>query len=210
METKVIKLSRLKAAPYNPRQDLQPGDSRYEKIKNSVGRYGIVVPIIVNKNGWRIISGHQRYKILKEQGVTETEVVIVDLDEEKEKLLNLALNKIRGQWDIPKLSELLKEFDDEQLEVSGFSVDEIEALTAEYEDAIEKTLEEAEVEDENEDTPKTNEGGQEAPQGEVLVYLSFEKKDDALEWLKAHRIEKDFGAGNNVNIGVRGGEYHAD
>ena len=57
VETKTVKLSRLNIADYNPRQDLQPGDSRYENIKKSVDKFGLVVPIIVNRNGMRIISG---------------------------------------------------------------------------------------------------------------------------------------------------------
>ncbi len=210
METKTVKLSRLNIAEYNPRQDLQPGDSRYEDIKKSVDKFGLVVPIIVNRNGMRIVSGHQRYKILKAQGVKETEVVIVDLDEEKEKLLNVALNKIRGQWDMTKLSELLKGFDEEQIEFSGFSAEEIEALTEEYEEALEGAIEETAPEDEQKDAQEGTEAPQEATEEEVLVYLSFEKKEDALAWLTAHKIKKTFGATNNININVRDGEYDVD
>lgn len=210
METKTVKLSRLKIADYNPRQDLQPGDSRYEDIKKSVDKFGLVVPIIVNRNGMRIVSGHQRYKILKAQGVKETEVVIVDLDEDKEKLLNLALNKIRGQWDMTKLSELLKDFDEEQVEFSGFSAEEIQALTEEYEEALEDVIGETEDEDEEKDAQEGTERTQETTEQEVLVYLSFEKKEDALAWLTAHKIKKTFGANNNININVKGGEYDVD
>lgn len=206
MRTKTVKLSRLKIADYNPRQDLQPGDARYNDIQKSLDKFGLVVPIIVNENGMRVISGHQRLKILKASGVQDTEVVLVKLDEDKEKLLNLALNKIKGQWDVPKLSELLKEFDDEQLSLTGFSAEEIEALTEEYEEAVEKAVEELNEEDAQEGT----EAPQEATEEEVLVYLSFEKKESALAWLKAHSIEKDFGSGNNVNVNVKGGEYSAD
>ena len=210
METKTVKLSRLNIADYNPRQDLQPGDSRYENIKKSVDKFGLVVPIIVNRNGMRIISGHQRYKILKSQGVTETEVIIVELDEEKEKLLNLALNKIRGQWDMTKLSELLNEFDEEQLSFTGFSAEEIEALTEEYDEALEDVIGETEPEDEEKDAQEGTEEDREATEEGVLVYLSFEKKEDALAWLEAHKIKKTFGATNNININVKGGEYDVD
>lgn len=210
METKTVKLSRLNIADYNPRQDLQPGDSRYENIKKSVDKFGLVVPIIVNRNGMRIISGHQRYKILKAQGVTETEVIIVELDEEKEKLLNLALNKIRGQWDMTKLSELLNEFDEEQLSFTGFSAEEIEALTEEYDEALEDVIGETEPEDEEKDAQEGTEDDREATEEGVLVYLSFEKKEDALAWLEAHKIKKTFGATNNININVKGGEYDVD
>ena len=210
METKTVKLSRLNIADYNPRQDLQPGDSRYENIKKIVDKFGLVVPIIVNRNGMRIISGHQRYKILKAQGVTETEVIIVELDEEKEKLLNLALNKIRGQWDMTKLSELLNEFDEEQLSFTGFSAEEIEALTEEYDEALEDVIGETEPEDEEKDAQEGTEDDREATEEGVLVYLSFEKKEDALAWLEAHKIKKTFGATNNININVKGGEYDVD
>ena len=56
-----------------------------------------------------VISGHQRLKVLEELGYNEVECVIVELNKNKEKALNIALNKISGDWDNAKLEELLAE-----------------------------------------------------------------------------------------------------
>lgn len=209
---KKISLSRLKMAEYNPRVDLQPGDAEYEHIKDSLDEFGLVEPLVVNLNGMRIISGHQRYKILKANGVKETEAVFVKLDsEEKEKLLNLQLNKIEGRWDNLKLAELLQEFDKEDVALAGFNEKELAALTAEYEAAMKQAEEEiTEAENVNgaADAPQTT---AEANEKEVLIYLSFERKDDAQRWLKSRNIEKSFNSGNNnINVYVKGGKYDAE
>lgn len=100
MQIEKIEIGKLKAAEYNPRKDLKPGDPEFEKLKRSIEEFGYVEPVIVNKRtGYRIVGGHQRYKVLKQLGYTEVDCVIVDLDEQKEKALNIALNKISGSWD---------------------------------------------------------------------------------------------------------------
>lgn len=83
-----------------------------------------------NERTNRLIGGHQRLKVLKELGYTQSEVSVVDLPEEKEKALNLALNKITGEWDLPKLKDLLEELDNGSfdIEVTGFDEKEIEDL----------------------------------------------------------------------------------
>jgi ParB-like chromosome segregation protein Spo0J len=113
LEIKRIPLDEINPAKYNPRKDLKPGDPEYEKLKKSIDEFDLVEPLVMNKQGNVLISGHQRLKILKERGDTETEVSIVDLPPERERALNIALNKIRGDWDLPKLSELLKGLDDD-------------------------------------------------------------------------------------------------
>lgn len=199
METKKVKLSTISASEYNPRRDLQPTERSYKNIKNSLDKFGLVVPIIVNKKTNKIISGHQRYKVLLESGVKEADVVLLDITPEKEKVLNLALNKIKGQWDMPKLGELLKEFDEEHLELTGFSVAEIEELTKEFDELEEEQKEPIGLEEPEEEPEES------AP--EFLIYLSFGNKKAAEEWLESKKIEKEFGAGNNININVRGGKY---
>ena len=64
-----------------------------------------------NKKTNRVVGGHQRLKILEEIGKEEVEVSVVDLPDDKEKALNLALNRIQGEWDYPKLKDLLLELD---------------------------------------------------------------------------------------------------
>ncbi len=125
-----IKIADLKPAEYNPRKDLQPGDPEYEKLKKSFLEFGYVEPIIFNKQTGNIVGGHQRLKVLQEMGETEVDCVVVELPDEKEKTLNIALNKINGEWDIPKLTDLLNELSVTGLDltITGFDASELEKL----------------------------------------------------------------------------------
>lgn len=129
MNIQKIKIESLKPAECNPRKDLKPGDEEYQKIKKSITEFGYVAPVIVNSN-MTVIGGHQRLKVLKELGYTEVECVVVDLDQEKEKALNIALNKISGDWDNDKLEELLAELKqtDIDMDITGFSFDEVDEI----------------------------------------------------------------------------------
>lgn len=121
----------LNAAPYNPRLDLKPGNPAYEKLKQSLTEFGCVEPLVWNKRTGNLVGGHQRLKVLIEQGVTEVEVSIVDLPLEREKTLNLALNKIQGDWDEQKLAALLEELahvPEFDIGITGFDPPEISEL----------------------------------------------------------------------------------
>jgi len=118
------KLDDLIPAEYNPRKQLKPGDAEYEKIKKSLIHFGYVDPIIINKDG-TIIGGHQRASVMKQLGTEEAECVVVDLSKEDEKALNIALNKISGEWDMEKLGVLLEELNTVGvMELTGFDVEE--------------------------------------------------------------------------------------
>ena len=134
LQIKKVALNEINPAKYNPRKNLQPGDPEYDKLKKSILEFDIVEPIIMNKRGNVLVGGHQRLKILKELGYTETEVSVVDLPPEKEKALNLALNKISGEWDMPLLKDLLEELDTGELdiEITGFDMSEIEDLMTQF------------------------------------------------------------------------------
>ena len=131
MELIKYKIEELKKAEYNPRKELTPEDKEYIKIKNSIEQFGYVEPIIINKDK-TIIGGHQRLSVLKDLGYDEVECIEVDLDKTKEKALNIALNKITGEWDYGKLGDLLLELDSENfdLELTGFEDFEIENIMA--------------------------------------------------------------------------------
>ena len=124
-----VELSWLNPAEYNPRVDLQPGDPEYEKIKTSIETFTYVDPIIANTDG-TIIGGHQRYKVLIDLGYTSADVVIVDKDKDEEAALNIALNKISGEWEPSKLAQLIGKIDTSRLNatVTGFDVDQIKAM----------------------------------------------------------------------------------
>ncbi len=129
MNIQKIKIEKLKPADYNPRKDLKPEDEEYQKIKRSITEFGCVEPIIINAD-MTVIGGHQRLKVLKELGYEEVECVVLDLDKNKEKALNIALNKITGEWDNDKLEELLAELNETDIDMNttGFSFDEIDDI----------------------------------------------------------------------------------
>lgn len=129
MKMQIIKTEELKMAAYNPRKELTEKDQEYQKIKNSINEFGFVNPLIINKD-MTVIGGHQRLKVLQELGYTSVECVIVDLDKQNEKALNIALNKISGDWDTEKLESLLQELQLEDFDVSltGFGSDEVDDI----------------------------------------------------------------------------------
>ena len=120
----------LLPADYNPRKDLKPGDAEYEKLKRSIEQFGYVEPVIWNRTTGRVVGGHQRLKVLMDMGMTEVDCVVVAMDEEKEKALNIALNKISGDWDKDKLALLIADLQGADFDVSltGFEPAEIDAL----------------------------------------------------------------------------------
>lgn len=121
----------LNMATYNPRVDLKPGDAEFDKLKRSIEHFGYIDPIIVNKRNMVVVGGHQRLKVLKELGYTDIEVVYVDLNDTDEKALNVALNKIGGDWDAEKLEDLLRDISldtDFDIELTGFDLPEVDTL----------------------------------------------------------------------------------
>lgn len=122
MEYVKVSLDSLKPAEYNPRKALGPQDKEYQEIKKSIQEFGYVDPILVNADG-TIIGGHQRFTVLKDLGYTEIEVTRVNLPKDKEKALNVALNKITGRWDSKLLKNLLKDLDEKRfdLTLTGFN-----------------------------------------------------------------------------------------
>src|ERR1043166_1342965 len=129
MKMSKVPIGKLKAAAYNPRIDLKPGDAVYEHLKQSIETFGYLQPIIVNRRTGNVVGGHQRLKVLKHLGHTVVEVIYVNLPLEKEKALNLTLNKTVGEWDEDKLGALLQEFQgltDFDIGLTGFDSGEID------------------------------------------------------------------------------------
>ena len=107
-------VSDLRPAPYNPRIKLKPGDPAWEKLARSLDEFELVQPIVWNKRTGHVVSGHQRLTVLKHQGVTHVECVVVDLSLEKEKALNVTLNNVQvaSGWDAERLVDLVAELQD--------------------------------------------------------------------------------------------------
>jgi len=175
MEVKKVKTEKLQFAPYNPRR---MSDEMYEKLKRSIEEFGYIEPVIVNKRNMRVVGGNQRLKVLKDLGIDEVEVVYVDLDEEQERALNLALNKISGDWDYDALKEVLSSIENFDLrELTGFDEIEINFLLEDY--TVDNVVEEVEevVEEKGES---------------YVVYLSFPDRLSAEKWLMDNGFEKKF------------------
>ncbi len=128
-ELKMLPVSVLKPAEYNPRKKLKPGDKEYEKIKNSIEEFGFADPLVVNSD-MTIIGGHQRLTVAMELGYTEVPCAVVDIDKVREKALNIALNKITGAWDDSLLAELLEDIQNSDFDLgkTGFEPPEIDQL----------------------------------------------------------------------------------
>src|SRR2546428_14123583 len=103
MEVTDISTSELSkmAAPYNPRTI---SDHDLEALRRSLRFFGTVEPIVVNRRSGRIVGGHQRVKAAQAEGFEKLPVCYVDLDDPSEKQLNLALDRIHGEWgeDMPE------------------------------------------------------------------------------------------------------------
>ena len=112
IESKLI--TDLIPATYNPRQ-ISTKD--YNSLKQSIKKFSLVDPIIINKNGNVVVGGHQRLKICKELKYIEIDCVVLDLSKEEERELNIRLNKNTGDFDMDILAN---EFDIDELTDWGF------------------------------------------------------------------------------------------
>ncbi|MCJ7822331.1 MAG: ParB N-terminal domain-containing protein, partial [Armatimonadetes bacterium] len=128
-----VPIAHLRAASHNPRHMLA---SELEKLKRSITEFGFVEPVVVRKEDNTVIGGHQRLEAAKALGMQTVPVVYVDVTEAQAKALNLALNKIQGEWDLPKLGDLLEELRDlPDLDetLSGFDHQEMDQILADLE-----------------------------------------------------------------------------
>ncbi len=204
MEISIMKLADIHTAEYNPRINLKQDDEEYKALKNSLERFGVATPLIVNRTTGNLVSGHQRLNVLKEMELAETEVVFIDVDINKEKLLNVALNKIDGEWDYEKLEELFSEFSEEDIKFTGYATEELEGLfgseTTElnFNDGYNS---DAETENEEKEKP-------EKPEKEFSIFFSFPSKEVAENWLKEKGQEHKFeGVSHNITIRMEGVEF---
>jgi ParB-like chromosome segregation protein Spo0J len=156
----LVKLDAVNPAPYNPRKDLQPGDPEFGKLAKSIAEFGCAQVLVFNERTGNLVGGHQTLKVLKYLGRSEAMMSIVDLPPEREKALNIALNKIKGDWDLQKLQELMEDLealeDPALIELTGFEDGELERMLADLE---------GDPPDEDED---------EAPAGAAAIGSSFE------------------------------------
>ena len=117
MKIKQIPIGDLKSAEYNPRRLT---DKQFKDLRESISRFGAVEPAVVNQFPGRefvIIGGHQRIRVAKSLGMQAYPCFEVSLDEEKERELNVRLNKNTGEFDMDALANF---FETDQLLEWGF------------------------------------------------------------------------------------------
>ncbi len=119
--------------PANPRVI---SDSEMAALVRSIETWGLVDPIIVRKADRTVIGGHQRLQAARRLGYNSVPVVEVDLSEDQARALNVALNRIGGEWDVPKLAELLRGLPEDLATLTGFDQDAIGRVMHEAEQAI--------------------------------------------------------------------------
>lgn len=127
MKITYVPVGSLNPSTYNPRKW---NEAQKNALKESITKFGVVDPILCNSAPERmntVIGGHFRLAVAKELGFTEMPVVYVNIaDIEKEKELNVRLNKNLGEFDFA----LLKDFGEEFLGSVGFTTEELDNIFA--------------------------------------------------------------------------------
>ncbi len=122
-----IPIEKLRPDPFNPRRI---SDDELEALTRSIREFGFVQPVIARRDDCTVVGGHQRLVAARKLGYVSVPVVFVDLSLEQARVLNLALNKISGEWDEELLARLLADLNGGavDLTLSGFGDDEVKNL----------------------------------------------------------------------------------
>jgi ParB-like chromosome segregation protein Spo0J len=154
-QQEMVDIHALKLAEYNPRRI---SEEEMTKLVNSLKEFGFIQPVIARREDNLVIGGHQRIaayqKVLTDTG-GDTKVPVVFLDsisDERVKILNLALNRISGEWDFEKLALIFEEFNGKDLSMgeislSGFDDKEIKSLLGSFDKEDYNTNSELNVEE---------------------------------------------------------------
>ncbi len=127
--TMTVAYLRRRKAEYNPRTI---SDHDRAALEQSLETFGVVQTVVFNKRTKRVVGGHQTIEAAHAKGWPELPVAVVDLPEIEEKALNLALNKISGEWVMEDLASMLGELQaagEEPYDLSGFTIDEYASIT---------------------------------------------------------------------------------
>ena len=117
IEMRIVRFVDVKQMPDNPRVI---DDVNLKGLKASLDRFGYVEPIVWNEKTGHIVGGHQRFKVLKSQGLKDAPMVIVNMDANEEMSANLTLNnpEIEGEFS-PEALKLLKSVQGSDSELFG-------------------------------------------------------------------------------------------
>lgn len=179
VEVVQMDLSKLNFAPYNPRIMT---DDQMESLKTSIKKNGVVSPIVWNKKTGYIVGGNQRLAALIDMGIKKTWVVVIDVSPEREKALNVALNKISGDWDYSKLKTVFKDIDMADWDMTGFQAAEITVLNSDEMDF--------DLADFREEAKAIEAKAEDARN--YVIYLTFNDKHEADRWLEENGFEERF------------------
>jgi ParB-like chromosome segregation protein Spo0J len=183
IKIEIVKIDDVTPASYNPRT-ISP--DMLEKLCKGIQEFGWVEPIVINSDN-TVIGGHQRLIAAKNIGMVEVPAIRVNLDKKREKALNLALNKLQGEWDYPKLVEVLGEFEsdhDFDIELTGF--DNLEALAL----ADLKSFDSSVSFDGISPSGSTDGGGKHRIVQYTLIFNSEEERTIWENWLR--RLKDDY------------------
>lgn len=126
MEYKTIKIKDVKVADYNPRK-ISTGEM--EKLKVSLKEFGCVRPLLINQKSGTLVAGHQMLEAAKQLGWKELPYIEIDLPLEKEKALNIVLNRVQGEWNYELLGPLLSELNEgKMLDLTGFNSSDLDLM----------------------------------------------------------------------------------
>lgn len=123
-----VPIDRLRPDPANPRRI---SEDELEALTRSIREFGLVDPVIARREDGTVVGGHQRLVAARRLGLRTVPVVFVDLSVERARLLNVALNKISGEFDEALLAQLLKDLggvDGLDLTLTGFDAGELDTL----------------------------------------------------------------------------------
>jgi len=179
IEVKEMPIKDLKFAPYNPRKI---SEQQMKALKLSIEKNGLVNPIIWNKKTGFVVGGNQRLAALIDLEYEKTWVAVIDVSEEREKAINLALNKISGDWDYEMLKDMFQSISEDDWEMTGFQPSEISILNADDLDFDLSDFKETAQEME----------GQAKDIRDYIIYLTFSEKEEADRWLEENGFEEQF------------------
>lgn len=122
-----LKPAELRPADYNPRVITKRD---FDALRRSIRRFGVMEPLVARRSDRLLLAGHQRLRAAMAEGLADLPVVLVDCDDAEARTLNVALNKIGGSWDVPKLAELLADLAcrEADLALTGFDDREVDRL----------------------------------------------------------------------------------
>jgi ParB family chromosome partitioning protein len=108
MNVAELPIEALREAPWNANQI---DAAMLQRLRSSISRYGLIQNLVVRRidNGYEVLSGNQRLKLLREFNLSKVPCVIVDLDDAHARLLAQVLNHTHGSDDLGLRAELLRE-----------------------------------------------------------------------------------------------------